>query len=90
VTDRIAPGCVSIKEGAWFTPDARGEDTKGCANVLTGDRASPAAAAAFNSTFVDIAAVDEGRHGSAGAARASGGLGAISGPPSTDGSPGRA
>ena len=54
VTDRIAPGCVSIKEGAWFTPDARGEDTKGCANVLTGDRASPAAAATFNSTFVDI------------------------------------
>ena len=23
VTDRIAPGVVSIKEGAWFTPDAR-------------------------------------------------------------------
>jgi anaerobic dimethyl sulfoxide reductase subunit A len=55
VTDRIAPGCVSIKEGAWFTPDAQGHDTHGCANVLTGDRASPAAAAAFNSTFVEIA-----------------------------------
>ena len=55
VTDRIAPGCVSIKEGAWFTPDAHGHDTHGCANVLTGDRASPAAAAAFNSTFVEIA-----------------------------------
>ena len=24
VTDRIAPGVVSIKEGAWFTPDADG------------------------------------------------------------------
>ena len=24
VTDRIAPGVVSIKEGAWFTPDAAG------------------------------------------------------------------
>jgi anaerobic dimethyl sulfoxide reductase subunit A len=57
VTDRIAPGCVSIKEGAWFTPDARGEDTRGCANVLTGDRASPAAAATFNSTFVEIVVV---------------------------------
>ena len=55
VTDRIAPGCASIKEGAWFTPDARGQDTHGCANVLTGDRASPAAAATFNSTFVDVA-----------------------------------
>jgi anaerobic dimethyl sulfoxide reductase subunit A len=54
VTDRIAPGAVSIKEGAWFTPDAGGRDTHGCANVLTADRASPAAAAAFNSTFVDI------------------------------------
>src|SRR5437867_6629960 len=60
VTDRIAPGCVSIKEGAWFTPDARDEDTHGCANVLTGDRASPAAAATFNSTFVDVAPVTEG------------------------------
>jgi anaerobic dimethyl sulfoxide reductase subunit A len=55
VTERIAPGAVSIKEGAWFTPDARGHDTHGCANVLTGDRASPAAAATFNSTFVEIA-----------------------------------
>jgi len=54
VTDRIAAGCVSIKEGAWFTPDARGQDTHGCANVLTDDRASPAAAATFNSTFVEI------------------------------------
>src|SRR3989442_11619581 len=56
VTDRIAPGCASIKEGAWFTPGADGHDTHGCANVLTGDRASPAAAATFNSTFVDVAA----------------------------------
>ena len=54
MTNRIAAGCVSIKEGAWFTPDARGQDTHGCANVLTDDRASPAAAATFNSTFVEI------------------------------------
>ena len=41
VTDRIAPGVVSIKEGAWFTPDDDGDDTRGCANVLTDDRSSP-------------------------------------------------
>ncbi len=55
VTDRMAPGVVSIKEGAWFTPDAAGRDTRGCANVLIADRASPAGASTFNSTFVDVA-----------------------------------
>ena len=54
VTDRIAPGVVSIREGAWFTPDAAGEDTRGCANVLTADRASPAGASPFNSCRVDV------------------------------------
>ena len=57
VTDRIAPGVVSIKEGAWFTPDSVGSDTRGCANVLTADRASPAGAAPFNSCFVDVAPI---------------------------------
>src|SRR5437667_1301156 len=55
VTDRVAPGVVSIKEGAWFTPDARGGDTHGCANVLTDDRASPAAPATFNTRHAEIA-----------------------------------
>jgi anaerobic dimethyl sulfoxide reductase subunit A len=54
VTDRIAPGVVSIKEGAWFTPDG-GRDTHGCANVLTPDQASPAGASPFNTCFVDVA-----------------------------------
>jgi len=55
VTDRIAPGVVSIKEGAWFALDESGQDTRGCANVLTEDRASPAGAASFNTCFVEIA-----------------------------------
>ena len=45
---------VSIKEGAWFALDAQGQDTRGCANVLTDDRASPAGATPFNTCFVDV------------------------------------
>lgn len=60
VTDRVAPGVVSIKEGAWFTPGADGEDTHGCANVLTDDRASPAAAATFNTCYVEISGAPRG------------------------------
>jgi anaerobic dimethyl sulfoxide reductase subunit A len=54
VTDRIAPGVVSIKEGAWFTPGADGEDTRGCANVLTADRSSPAGATTYNPCRVEV------------------------------------
>ncbi len=35
VTPRIMPGVVSLPEGAWHTPNDRGEDTNGCVNVLT-------------------------------------------------------
>jgi anaerobic dimethyl sulfoxide reductase subunit A len=55
VTDRIARGVISIKEGAWFALDGAGHDTRGCANVLTDDRASPAGASPFNTCFVDVA-----------------------------------
>jgi anaerobic dimethyl sulfoxide reductase subunit A len=55
VTDRIAPGVVSIKDGAWFTPDKEGVDTRGCANVLMADRSSPAGASTYNSNWVEIA-----------------------------------
>jgi anaerobic dimethyl sulfoxide reductase subunit A len=55
VTDRIAPGVVSIKEGAWFALDEGGQDTRGCSNMLTADRASPAGASTYNTCFVDIA-----------------------------------
>ena len=55
VTDRIALGVVAIKEGAWFALDERGDDTRGCSNLLTPDLASPAGATPFNSCFVDVA-----------------------------------
>ena len=54
VTDRIAPGVVSIREGAWFTPDARGDDRKGCANVLTDDRSAPCGATTYNTCLVQV------------------------------------
>lgn len=57
VTDRIAPGVVSIKEGAWFTPDAAGTDTEGCANALTLDRSAPCGATTYNSNSVEVMAL---------------------------------
>jgi anaerobic dimethyl sulfoxide reductase subunit A len=54
VTDRVASGVVSIKEGAWFQLDETGQDTRGCSNLLTDDRSSPAGATPFNSCFVEV------------------------------------
>ncbi len=63
VTNRIAPGVVSIKEGAWFTPDASGTDTKGCANALTVDRSAPSGATTYNTNYVQIITIQtEGEH----------------------------
>ncbi len=59
VTDRIAPGVVSIKEGAWFAPGADGIDRQGCANVLTVDRAAPCGATTYNTNQVEIEVVRE-------------------------------
>jgi len=53
VTDRIAPGVVSIREGAWFTPGER-DDSKGCANVLTDDRSAPCGATTYNTCLVQV------------------------------------
>lgn len=58
VTDRIRKGTVSIKEGAWFTPDAGGTDTAGCANAVTADTTAPCGATTYNSNWVEIAPMD--------------------------------
>jgi len=37
------PGVVALPQGAWWTPDARGVDTRGSINVLTSERWTPMA-----------------------------------------------
>lgn len=54
VTDRIAPGVVAIKEGAWFAPDADGIDRSGCANALSADRSAPCGATTYNTNHVQV------------------------------------
>ena len=56
VTPRIAPGVVSIREGAWFAPTGDGTDTAGCANALADDRSAPCGATTYNTNLVDVAA----------------------------------
>jgi anaerobic dimethyl sulfoxide reductase subunit A len=43
VTPRIAPGVVSIPQGAWFAPDEDGVDLGGSVNTLTSLHPSPLA-----------------------------------------------
>ena len=58
VTDGVAPGVVSIKEGAWFTPNEHDVDTEGCANALTADRSAPSGATTYNTNFVEVCLVN--------------------------------
>lgn len=41
VTNRIRPGQTNMSQGAWYTPNANGVDTRGCANTLTNYRPTP-------------------------------------------------
>lgn len=43
VTVRIMPGVVAIPQGAWYTPDSRGVDIRGCINTLTKYHPTPLA-----------------------------------------------
>ncbi|NQU97051.1 MAG: molybdopterin-dependent oxidoreductase [Chloroflexi bacterium] len=54
VTDRIAPGIVCMKAGAWYAPDETGVDRGGCPNTLTVDRPSPAGAQTHNTCSVEV------------------------------------
>ncbi|WP_341358741.1 DMSO/selenate family reductase complex A subunit [Georgenia sp. M64] len=55
VTPRIAPGVVSVPQGAWYRPDGNGLDTGGNVNTLTSWRPSPLAKGnAQHTTLVNI------------------------------------
>ena len=53
VTDRIAPGVISIKE-AWYTPNGQGVDTLGCGNVLSADTSARCGATTYNTNHAQV------------------------------------
>ncbi len=54
VTGRIMPGVVCVYQGTWYRPGRDGIDEGGCANVLTGHRASPTGGPATHSAWVEV------------------------------------
>ncbi|TRW43839.1 DMSO/selenate family reductase complex A subunit [Georgenia yuyongxinii] len=55
VTPRIAPGVVSVPQGAWYTPNSKGVDVGGNVNTLTSWRPSPLAKGnAQHTTLVNV------------------------------------
>ncbi len=60
VTGRIMPGVVNVHQGAWFSPDASGQDRGANTNVLNLDRPTPyARASTTHTTLVEVAAAPE-------------------------------
>lgn len=43
ITERVMPGVAAMPQGAWYTPDGKGIDTRGSINVLTSSRPTPLA-----------------------------------------------
>lgn len=55
ITSRIIPGLVAIPQGAWYTPNDKGEDERGSINVLTNHRPTPLAKAnAQHTNLVEV------------------------------------
>ncbi|MBK9374111.1 MAG: molybdopterin-dependent oxidoreductase [Holophagales bacterium] len=68
VTSRILPGVIDIPQGAWWTPDERGEDRRGNVNVLTSERWTPLAYGTAQHTA--MAEVERAEKGSVATGRA--------------------
>ena len=54
VTDRIARGAVSMKEGAWYTLNDSCTDNAGSTNVLALDKPPPANSQTYNTCLIQV------------------------------------
>jgi anaerobic dimethyl sulfoxide reductase subunit A len=54
VTERIMPGVVALPQGAWYTPDEKGDDMGACMNTLMNNRHSPIGALVTNTALVQV------------------------------------